>query len=413
MIVTHLYRAKIPRQNADALNQESGRIYTQVMVEHWRVYRRTGHWLSQQDAERYNDYLGGETFLHAHSRDAAQQGFYKACEVVRTQRKMGLNIRYPWRRKQYRTTIWKNTGIRRRGDWLRLALAKGYDPIMVRIPKHLRHLSGEYFREMRLVYNKGNRHYEWHLVVDDGREPTPPPGDGVAGVDLGEVHPAVISNGDNALVVSCRELRALNQYRNKRLAELRSLRDRKKKHSRRWWRIQHRINRFLAKNRAQRRDLEHKISRAIVDWCIEYKVGEIAIGDVRDVAEGKRLNRKSQQKVSNWSHGKIRKYIGYKAEAVGIRVVDDVHEAYTSQTCCSCGQRYKPRGRVYTCPNPNCSAVYHRDVGGSSNILSRHLYAELAQIDAPVPIYFRPLQKKVSWPVVSRSRVDTPDVARG
>jgi hypothetical protein len=89
---------------------------------------------------------------------------------------MGLKIRYPWRRKQYRTTIWKNTGIRRRGDWLRLALAKGYDPIMVRIPKHLRHLSGEYFREMRLVYNKGNRHYEWHLVVDDGREPTPPPG---------------------------------------------------------------------------------------------------------------------------------------------------------------------------------------------------------------------------------------------
>ena len=154
MIVTHIYRAKIPDQNADALNQESGRIYTQVMVEHWRVYRQTGHWLSQQCAERYNDYLGGETFLHTHSRDVAQQGFYKACKVVRAQRKIGLDIRYPWRCKQYRITIWKNTGIRRRGDWLRLALAKGYDPVMVRIPKHLRHLPGEYFKEMCLVYSK-------------------------------------------------------------------------------------------------------------------------------------------------------------------------------------------------------------------------------------------------------------------
>ena len=160
MISTRFFRAKIPLRLADALNRESGRIYTLTMIEHWRIYRRKNHWLSQKAAERYNDYLGGETILHAHSRDAAQQGFYNACKWTRQMHKKGLNIRYPWRRKQFRTTIWKNTGIRKRGDSLRLALARGFKPIMVRIPKYLRDLPEGAFREMRLVYNQSCRQYE-------------------------------------------------------------------------------------------------------------------------------------------------------------------------------------------------------------------------------------------------------------
>ena len=143
-------------------------------------------------------------------------------------------------------------------------------------------------------------------------------GGSVAGVDLGEVHPAAITDGRQSLVVSCRDLRSLNQYWNKRLAELTSLQASKQKHSRRWWRIQRRIIHFLAQNKHQRRDLEHKISRAVVDWSVLNEVGTLAIGDVRNVANGKRLNRKSQQKVSNWSYGKIRQYIAYKAAAEGI-----------------------------------------------------------------------------------------------
>jgi len=41
-----------------------------------------------------------------------------------------------------------------------------------------------------------------------------------------------------------------------------------------------------AKHKRVRRDLEHKISRAVVDVAIERQAGTIAIGDVRDIAEG-------------------------------------------------------------------------------------------------------------------------------
>lgn len=261
---------------------------------------------------------------------------------------------------------------------------------------------------MRLVYNKSHRKYDWHVVIEKGIESLSVPGDNVAGVDLGEVHPAAITHGRESLVVSCRELRSLNQYWNKRLAELKGLQSSKQKHSRRWWRIQRRINRFLAQNKQQRRDLEHKVSRAVVDWRVVHQVGTLAIGDVRDVANGKRLDRKSQQKVSNWSHGKIRRYIAYKAEAEGILVNDEIDESYTSQTCVCCGSKRKLNGRIYSC---ECGQTYHRDIGGAANILSRFCYGELSRVDAPYPFFFRP-HSKVSQSVALRSLFGTEHVAR-
>ena len=62
------------------------------------------------------------------------------------------------------------------------------------------------------------------------------------------------------------------------------------------------------------------------------RAGKIVIGDVRDVADGVALGHRTNQKVSGWSHGRLRQYITYKAEHVGIEVVlQDEH--YTTQTC--------------------------------------------------------------------------------
>ena len=49
----------LPKAEADALNHASGEVYTRVLVWHYRVYRRTDHWLSRGAAERLEDYLGG------------------------------------------------------------------------------------------------------------------------------------------------------------------------------------------------------------------------------------------------------------------------------------------------------------------------------------------------------------------
>ena len=170
----------------------------------------------------------------------------------------------------------------------------------------------------------------------------------------------------------------------------------------------------------------------MIDWCLENGIAEIAIGNVRDIADGKRLHRKSQhpvtqsrmnwvvtnalgrEKLSNWAHpvpdrtgrgGRMRKYISYKAEAEGIAVFDNVNEKFTSQTCpvSKCGKRHTPRGRVFKCPH--CGFVGVRDIVGAANIKSRHVNGKLAKVAAPSPKYRKPFQRGL------RSRVDTANLA--
>jgi putative transposase len=134
-------------------------------------------------------------------------------------------------------------------------------------------------------------------------------------------------------------------------------------------------------------------------------VGTLAIGDVRTVADGVDYSKIANQKISGWSHGQVRRYIEYKAEAAGIQTVLE-NEAYTSQTCPNpnCLHRLKPRGRVYHCPA--CGFRGHRDMVGASNILSRYLYAELGRL--------YPSETKYRHPFLTgkRSPVDTRHVAR-
>ena len=276
MISTQIFPCTLPKDVADRLNRESGRIYTRVLVEHYRILRHSDHWLSPGAGEKLNDYLSG-TILHAHSRDAAQQGFYKACKTAKAQKSSGMGpARYPHHLKTFRTTYWKNTGIRKQEGVLLLALARGNDPIRVRLPAHLTSLPAESFIEMRLVWDRAGRRYNWHSVIEDGRLPADPPGKGVAAVDLGEVHPAAVTDGAEGLVFCARELRSLSQYTHKRLAEFQSMLSKKEKHSRRYQRMMARKTRFLAKQKRRRRDIEHKVSRSVVNYAVERGVGTLA-----------------------------------------------------------------------------------------------------------------------------------------
>jgi putative transposase len=265
--------------------------------------------------------------------DAAQQAFYKACKTMRTLRKNGdEQARYPYKRRRYRTTVWKSSGVYRvTAGVLYLSLADGLERLQVLLPSHLAQAEKEQIVEVRLVFNKSTFHYTWHVVVDDGLM-VEAKHTKIAGVDLGEIHPVTLTDGVEAAVIACRELRALNQGRNKRVAKMDAKLAKYRKHSRRWRKLQKRKRRYLANVKQQKRDIEHKIARETVSWAQENQIGVLAIGDVRDIADGKRWNTQNQQKLSNWSHGTIRKYITYKAADIGIQVVDDVSEKYTSQT---------------------------------------------------------------------------------
>jgi hypothetical protein len=103
MIRTYIIDCHLNRAEADALNRASGAIYTQTLVTHYRVYRkrggRTRHWLSQFAAMRLNDYLTRDDppLLHAHSKDAAQDGLMWALVVTPASVQDGEGQSRAWR----------------------------------------------------------------------------------------------------------------------------------------------------------------------------------------------------------------------------------------------------------------------------------------------------------------------------
>jgi len=118
--------------------------------------RKKGHWLRAGTAEKLNDYYNPTKRLHAHTIDAAQQGFYKACVTTKAIKRFDPGAKYPHWRKKFRTTIWKTTALTRDGNTLILSNGKGNPKIDILLPATL----SDCVRvlEVRLVYDKLVKH---------------------------------------------------------------------------------------------------------------------------------------------------------------------------------------------------------------------------------------------------------------
>jgi putative transposase len=259
--------------------------------------------------------------------------------------------------------------------------------------------------EARLVYNHKARRYDWHVVCEEGQEKPQPPGDNTVAVDLGEIHPAAVCDQDQAIVVSARALRASHRRRNDALSALAAKQATCVKRSRRWCRLQRSKHKVRRHAERRIRDINHKVSRAVVDFAFARKAGTVVIGDVRDIADGIDKGKTHNRRTSNWTHGQLRQYITYKAASLGMETVLQ-DERYTSQTCPCCGNRRKQSGRVYTCRQ--CAWVGNRDGQvGAANLLSAHLFGSLARVQVKHIAYRHP------YSTGKRTLADTQHVANG
>lgn len=386
MIRTHIVPCKLNKDRCDSLNLASGRIYSGIVSRHWKMLRKKGLWLSEKSLTKLSDLRPSvsQSPMHAHTIDAAQQGFFKACVTTRAIRKVDPSVNFPWRQKRFRTTTWKNTAIKLVGNVITMSCGRDNAPIKITLPDSAGGILQ--VKEVRLVYNNRSSKYEWHVVVENGKQAKQSAGTNTVSVDLGEIHPAVVGDDQESTIITCRERRHATQGHAKRRASLSAAIARKKKGSRRYKKLIRCKRRMNAKYEAVVKDMAHKVSRAIVDVAVERGASTIVLGDIKDIGDGVALGKKTNQKISGWNHGQIRKFVEYKAEAEGIAVVLQ-DERYTSQTCPNCTHRHKPRGRNYRCPS--CGFQSHRDVVGQVNILSAFKFGEPGKIPAPTNVKHR------------------------
>ena len=120
------------------------------------------------------------------------------------------------------------------------------------------------------------------------------------------------------------------------------------------------------------KDINHKISRKIVNIALENKCG-IKLEDLKGIrkSKGGRNNKKNKSgesfksSINTWEFYQLQSLIEYKSKICGIPLVY-VDPKYTSQKCSMCGTIGNRNKKKFSCPH--CGHVDHADTNAAFNI---------------------------------------------
>ena len=182
----------------------------------------------------------------------------------------------------------------------------------------------------------------------------------IIGVDLGIVRPAVTSNNRFFGKRRWRELES-RYFRLKRRLQAKGTKSAKRH-----------LRRLAGKQLRLRRDLDHQLSRQIVDSVVAGTV--IAVENLTNIRSRVKQRKGTQQRrLHGWSFAQLRGFLTYKAEEKGCVVVG-VDPRHTSQTCpvCGCVYRHNRRSQSeFRCRD--CGFQLNADLVGARNVAAKYL----------------------------------------
>ena len=147
------------------------------------------------------------------------------------------------------------------------------------------------------------------------------------GVDLGidNLMTMVDSVTDRAMIIKGHQIKSINQYYNKEVARLKSIAKKRNKKEK-----TKKILNIVRKRNSRIKDIFHKVSYRVVDYCKREKISEIIIGYNENWKQEVDLGNKTNQSFVQIPHRKLIDYIRYKAHKYGIQVTVR-EESYTSK----------------------------------------------------------------------------------
>lgn len=202
----------------------------------------------------------------------------------------------------------------------------------------------------------------------------------IASIDLGLDNLAALTSnkpGFVPLLVNGRPLKAMNQFFNKRKAELQSKLPGKRETSP--------LIQWMSTNRTRRIDhYMHTASRRIVNHLVRQRIGTLVVGRNPEWKQEINIGKRNNQAFVQIPHARFLQMLKYKCELVGIKLLEQ-EEAYTSKTSfldlepihkheTYLGRRIK-RGMFRSANGSKINA----DVNGSYNILRKAFPAAFAQ----------------------------------
>lgn len=223
------------------------------------------------------------------------------------------------------------------------------------IPQHiLEELNTSILGSLR-ISKKG---HNWIAQISVETNPIECNGTETLGIDLGILVPAVgviASSGKTKFFGNGRH----NKYIRRKYKKLRKSLGKAKKLNA--------IKKINDKESRIIRDINHKISRDIINFAVENNCGTINLENLSGIRQTSKAGGKTKASIHSWTFYELSSFIEYKAYALGIKV-NYIDPKYTSQVCPICDTKNKTNTRKYEC---SCGYKTHRDRLGALNIAKK------------------------------------------
>jgi len=193
----------------------------------------------------------------------------------------------------------------------------------------------------------------------------------VLSIDLGKKNLLSVYDVENnkGIVYSSKYLSKNQKFLDRRIDELKSLRDTKKKNSRKSKQINKKLKKVYSKKKTQTNLTLQKVTKDLSEQNKTIIIGELTNLKKNIKSNFKSLNRQMQ---NNWNLQTFTRLLEYKCKLKGNQVVK-VNEAWTSKTCCKCGNINHDldlSDRQYIC---DCGNNINRDINGAINIYKQFM----------------------------------------
>jgi putative transposase len=334
--------------------REAAKLWNFCVTTHIKARESRRKWPTKDFLQK--EVKGGVFSLHSQTCQMIIAQFLANVDTACQIKKQNKKIRLPYKEKHFYPLVWPKQAVNVRKGRILLPMGRGRSSLI--LPLKTENIQPG---ACTIVWKNG---YELHLVYEQ-EDAQKVESDVKAAVDLGQIHLAtVVTNTGKSLVVSGREIRAQKRLINKSVTKTSKKLQRCNKRSRQWKKTQRAKRKLIDRCKRRIRDLRHKSTTKIIDFCKENTVSKVFVGNPDGVRK-KSVGKKHNQRLAGWEYGKDWEYINYKSKQAGMESFNG-SERGTSSHCPECGKKKKPNGRWWKCIS--CGFESHRDVVGALNM---------------------------------------------
>ena len=252
-------------------------------------------------------------------------------------------------------------------------------------PYQEQYLDGSWHFGAAVLINRGGTLFLHVLCEKDTSAKIPVPNN-IIGIDLGMTNLAVATNKEQeAVFIGGGKVKNHHRKNQKVIA---SLKAKGTSSARR------RLRKRAGKQHRYQKDINHCASKEIVKFATWSGASILALEDLTNIRRSS-LRKSARSSFHSWGFYQLRKFISYKAEAVGAQVVL-VNAAYTSQGCSRCGHTEKANRYQSSFKCKACGYSLHSDLNAARNIADRARQCrQVLHCQGPIndPLMLRPLTR--------------------